>query len=391
MTSTEASLITPGQIEEWIREVEERPSSAAAIIRQVANRLSELTQKNEKLLAENIALQLGKKVEEYESRIANLEYQLEMLKRQVGEPGSTPKVGGVSLLVYDPQGRILRLELSPDQMDSAGFLASFTGDPAPLGEAPHLLVADTQEELLVVFDSGRAVTMPVADVPAADPENLDWEQAFIQEPRGIEALAFVIPIARMSLFAFGLQVSRRGFVKKIKESFLATCVANSNVGTGVVLSTDRTCSLSLCQGDDLLVMLSYEGYLLCLQVDQMLYTIEEALNLGVTDHIVTAFVPGDKASILALTQNGKVFNRDRNWLEPASSSKTRGKPILNKARLEAGTRIAGAAAVNADDWAVILTSDGNLTAHKTSDLVGAGSVPGTSTDIEILNFAVFSA
>ncbi len=77
-------MIIPKKIEEWIKEVEERPTSASIILQYISNRLRDLTDRNEELLAENIALVSGKRVEEYEQRIAHLEYQLELLKRQLG-------------------------------------------------------------------------------------------------------------------------------------------------------------------------------------------------------------------------------------------------------------------------------------------------------------------
>ena len=80
----EVALINRDKIDEWIREVEERPASAALIIQYIANRLSELAAREEELAAQNIELLSGRKVEEYENRIASLEYQLELLKRQLG-------------------------------------------------------------------------------------------------------------------------------------------------------------------------------------------------------------------------------------------------------------------------------------------------------------------
>ena len=77
-------MITPEKIDEWIQEAEERPWSASLLIRHIANRLNEVSQWNEELHAENIALRSEKKVEEFERQIASLEYQLELLKRQVG-------------------------------------------------------------------------------------------------------------------------------------------------------------------------------------------------------------------------------------------------------------------------------------------------------------------
>ena len=113
-------MITPDKISEWLKEVEERPSSGSIIIQYIANRLSDLTARNEELLAENIELRSGRKVEEYESRITNLEYQLDLLKRQFGGqlPANAQPVETSSLLVYTPQGQVLRVELDPAELVS---------------------------------------------------------------------------------------------------------------------------------------------------------------------------------------------------------------------------------------------------------------------------------
>jgi hypothetical protein len=60
------------KIDEWMKEAEARPESAITIVRLIARRLRELTERNEELLAENIALQNGTRVEEYQKRIAHL-------------------------------------------------------------------------------------------------------------------------------------------------------------------------------------------------------------------------------------------------------------------------------------------------------------------------------
>ena len=126
-------MITPKKIEEWIKEVEERPTSASIILQYISNRLRDLTVRNEELLAENIALVSGKRVEEYEQRIAHLEYQLELLKRQLGgdlSPDSVrmldkaqakaDQLETLSLLLYCQQGRLSRFEIS--QQVSGGWL-----------------------------------------------------------------------------------------------------------------------------------------------------------------------------------------------------------------------------------------------------------------------------
>jgi hypothetical protein len=88
------------KIDEWIQEAETRPGSALMILKLVANRLRDLTERNEELLVENIALQNGTRVEEYHKRLAHLEFQLEMLKRRLGEDGAVlPSSAGATSFV----------------------------------------------------------------------------------------------------------------------------------------------------------------------------------------------------------------------------------------------------------------------------------------------------
>ena len=107
------------KIEEWLQEVSERPASAPLIIQFIANRLSELSKWNEQLREENIALRTEKRVQEYEQQISYLTYQLDLLKRQFdGElpdeallAAASKPVDLLNILLYDPQGRVARLEL----------------------------------------------------------------------------------------------------------------------------------------------------------------------------------------------------------------------------------------------------------------------------------------
>lgn len=390
-------MISQNKIDEWIREVEERPASAAMIIQYIANRLSELASREEELAAQNIELLSGRKVEEYESRIASLEYQLELLKRQLGgeiefpvevsAPKPLPET--INLLVYNPLGQVLRVEMNPARLASGQILSRITSE-SPLGGMPlNMLVTTSQEELLFIFDSGRTVALPVTHLPPSNAENLDWIYAFLQEPRIKEELAAIQPIAKMSLYETCIQASRRGFIKKIKMSFLTSHITEKYIGTGVKLPADKTCGLTFAGKDDLFVMVSQEGYIFSMQTDRLPVAIEEVIHLGITDHIVTTFVAGQKPSIMFITQNGKAVHRDTSWLEPAGSFKTKGQPLLTKERREAGIRIVGAAPVDDADWGIFLHSDGALTAHKLSELLATGSVPTGQPTISILSFASF--
>lgn len=390
-------MINQKKIDEWIHEVEERPASAALIIQYIANRLSELASREEELAAQNIELLSGRKVDEYESRIANLEYQLELLKRQLGGEinlpiemsANKPSIETVNLLVYNPMGLVMCGVMNLAELASGQTIARISGGE-PLGELrPSVVVTTSQEELLLLFDTGRTVTLPVSQLPLLSLENLDWQQASVHEPSVKEELAAIHPIAKISLYETCIQVSRRGFVKKFNTSFLATHITENYIGTGVKLPADKTCCLTFANKTDLFVMVSQEGYIFSMQADRLPVAIEEVIHLGITDHIVSAFITGSKSSILFITQNGKAVHREVSWLEPASSFKTKGQALLSKERREAGARLVGATAVDEADWGVILHGEGLLTVHNLLELLAAGSVPAGNQNASILCFYGF--
>lgn len=393
-------MITPGKVEEWIREVEQRPESAATLIREIALRLRELTDQNEALLAENIALQSGKRVAEFKSQISNLEYQLEILKRQIGAAApvqieSPEQVDLVSLLIYTERGELMRLTIDPTEVDHGATLGNLVIPQAPSEDSLRILAVSSQEELLFVFDSGRVRSTPVIDVPAINVKvesnsPLDWGQAFDTEPRSGETLAMVVPIARMALYDYCLQTSRKGYVKRLRGALLPTYIAGANIGGGVVLPLDKTFELVFCQEDDRLVLVSREGYLLRLPVKLLPYTIEDGLRLSMADYVVSAFVIRDQEALVVVTNNGMVFHREVDWLEDSAALGGRGRAILSKSRREAGMNIIAGSAVRDDDWGVTLTTDGALRIYQMSTVLGAGSLLDRSSELRISGFTIFS-
>jgi DNA gyrase/topoisomerase IV subunit A len=321
-------------------------------------------------------------VDEYENRIASLEYQLELLKRQLGgevvlpieAPPSQPAPEMLSLMLYNPLGQVLRAEVDPLELSSGHAMGSLKGT-SDLGEVqPAILAAPSQEELLLIFTSGRTVAMPASSLAASPAENLDWQQAYLEEPRIKEELAAIQPIARMALYEYCIQVSRRGYVKKMRTSFFTSHAAEGYIGTGVKLPADRTYNLAFAGKDDLFVMVSQEGYIFSMTAERLPTAIEEVVHLGITDHIVAAFTVSQKPSILFVAQTGKAVHRDTSWLEPASTFKTKGQALLSRERREAGTRIVGAAPVGEGDWGVFLHNDGTLSAHQLNQLLADGSM-----------------
>lgn len=398
-------MITSEQIDEWIREAENRPSSALLLIRFISNRLNDLTKWNEELQAENLALRTEKKVEEYENRISSLEYQLGLLKRQLGGeidfgdiPAITiqeePSVDLVNLLIYNPQGQVLRLELPISGFAEDVQIGRIVGEVSPGNLPIRLLLVPQSEELLFTFDSGRTVTMPVTDMPGSTDNSLDWQQAYLQTPLGTEELAFIKPIGRMSLYEYCVQISRKGCVKKIREPAFETYLGKSYIGTGIKSTPDKTCDLVLCNKNSQIILASKEGFLTRFEVDPLPTTIEEVIRLNITDHIVitlpvAANLPDD-TSLVFITQNGKVIQRQLDWVELPSSFKTKAQAIFSEGRRSSGVRLVTAGLSKPTDWGIALHSDGTLAGYPMSSLIGSGTLMSGDDQGSILGFAIYS-
>jgi DNA gyrase/topoisomerase IV subunit A len=396
-------MITPDKIDEWIKEAENRPTSAPLIIQLIANRLRDLSERNEALLAENIALLTGKRVEEYEQRINHLEYQLQLLKRQLSgeipadiqmtsanQISITPPVETLNFLVYTVQGSFIRLVISSEMLSESVTLAQLAGELDPTQDIPRLLIVPTMEELLLVFTSGRVATLPVTGIPVQsfDRKPISWKSAPIPiEPRAGESLACVAPLSKLALTEFFVQASRRGYVKKINAGMSQSILSNHYIGTGVIQPRDQGFSLSLGGKDDRLALVSREGYLQCLEVKKLSFSAEESIRLGISDHLVAAFIITPGQFLLFITQTGKVIHWTEDRLETAQSLKTKGQSLFSQQRREQGVRLIGAASVQDEDWGVALHQDGELTLHTVRGLSGSGSL---AVRRELIAFATFS-
>jgi hypothetical protein len=391
-------MITPEKIEEWLREVEQRPESAPLIIQFIANRLRDLVAWNESLRAENISLMTGNRVEEYERRIAHLEYQLDLLKRQFsGEPPPADSAGieraapvrMIQILVYDSLGHLIRLELDPTTFYDEIVIGNLVGDLVPNGEPLRLLAVPTSDELLFVFTYGRVAVRAVDDLPpVASRGAWDWAQAPVPVARrSQEMLACLTPIARLALAEYFIQISRRGYVKKVLRSMSSSILSQQYIGMGTTLPVDRIFETLLCGKDERLMLVSHEGYLQCLDAGRLPFSIEEGMRLGATDHLVAGLVSEAGKTILVMTQIGKVVALEDQDLETAESLKLKGQALFSGQRRAGGVRVVSAGAVNENDWALALHSDGQITLHAVNNLLGRGSLP---TQGELLAFTTFT-
>lgn len=368
------------KIDEWMKEAEARPESAVTIVRLVARRLQELTERNEQLLEENIALQNGTRVEEYQKRIAHLEYQLELLKRRFGGDGveqaeipvqSVP-VSTFSLLVYNTYGRILRLELDAD----ARVLGRIADETLQNNEQPRMLAVSSNEEVLLLFTSGRVSTCAVETISSVQVgEEWLWANAALpDEPRAGEWLACIMPVSHLPLSEFFVQVSRRGCVKKTMTSMAQTILGNHYLGKSTLQKSDQPFDVRLSLKKDLFAFVTFEGKLIGLDVNDLPYSAEDRIKMTASDYVIASFVPHAGESMLFFTQTGKAIHRGAENLELSKSPLAKGQALISPARLDQGVRFIGAASVRDTDRIAVLDSKGALKLHRADAVTGSGSI-----------------
>jgi len=382
------------KIDEWMKEAEARPESAATIVKLVTRRLRELAERNEELLTENIALQNGTRVEEYQKRIAHLEYQLDLLKRRFGAdesmlaelPAASAEASTPSLLVYNTYGRIFRIEVTSEVQKLGGIV----DETLQNNEQPRLLAVPSNEEVMLLFTSGRVSTCAVHNISAVEIGNeWTWDKAAVpDEPRAGEFLACVVPISRLPLSEFFMQVSRRGCVKKTMTSMAQSILGNHYLGKGTLQKSDQPFDVTLCGKKDLFAFVTIEGKLLGLEVDDLSYSAEDRIKLTASDYVIASVVPHPEESMLFVTQTGKVIHRDYEGLELSKSPLAKGQALISPARLEQGVRFIGAASVRDADRIVALDSKGNLNVHTAASITGVGLIEAEGL---ILSFGVIPA
>ena len=382
------------KVEEWMKEAEARPESAVTIVKLVARRLNELTARNEDLLTENIALQNGTRVEEYQKRIAHLEYQLDLLKRRFGTdettlaelPINNVEASTLSLLIYNNYGRILRIELDSEVQ----ALGRVVDETLQNSEQPRLLAVQSNEEVLLLFTSGRVSTCSVSNISTVDSNNeWTWDKAALpDEPRAGEFLACIVPISHLPLSDFFMQVSRRGCVKKTMTSMAQSILGNHYIGKGALQKSDQPFDVALSLKKDSYAFVTFEGKLIGLDVDELSYSAEDRIKMTASDYVIASFVPHADESMLFVTQTGKVIYREYESLELSKSPLAKGQALISPTKLEQGVRFIGAASVRATDRIAVLDSKGNLAIHLAESITGSGSI---EADGLILSIGVIPA
>jgi len=280
------------------------------------------------------------------------------------------------LLVYNSRGYVFRFEYRPDELSNIESFGRINGELVFDGEPPRFLVLPSDEDVLLIFTSGRVKKCKVADIALAEiGAARPWIKAALpEEPRAGELLARLMPLSRLPLADFFLQASRRGCVKKTMTSMAQNILDNHYLGKGTVQKSDQAFDAVLCQKKERFALITHDGRALGLEVDELSYSAEEKLKLEATDYVVAAFIISAEESFLCLTQTGKVIHRESKTIELAKSATSRGQGLISAARLEQGVRFVGAAPAREADRLVVLDAEGTLSLYNAGELIGAGAI-----------------
>ena len=257
-------------------------------------------------------------------------------------------------------------------------------------EPPRLLTIPSNEEILLLFTSGRVATVAVSDIPTVEVGGAwEWEQAALpDEPRAGEFLACITPFSQLPLSDFFLQISRRGCVKKTMTSMAQSILANHYIGKGALQKSDQPFDITAIHKKERVVFVTYEGKVIAFDVDELSYASEERIRLTTTDYVIASFTTRADESLLFVTQTGKVIYREGKSVELTKSSLAKGQSLIPPSRLEQGVRFMGAASVRDGDQVMVLDATGKLNVHEAESMTGAGSI---EADGLILSIGVLPA
>ncbi len=351
-------MIKPNKIQEWIQEIEERPLAAPFLVRTLSARLLELDEINESLRAENLTLRTDKKIQEYERRIADLEYQIELLKRQV--QGEIKLVTNQAyLLIYDTEGHLLIRDFSPQELASGGGFAPISQFEAPHSDDIHMLAVEPHDELMFVMDSGRVSTQTASELPLAG-DDTTWQNTFTFDMRSGERLVTIVPITRAPFIQSVVQVSRKGAARSIKKDLFQSFLASHQVGKGVRSPADAPLGLSLCNSDEVFVVVSHSGFTGAFQPQKLSITLEEIIKLDMKDYLVSAFtIRSDQKLVIAL-ENGDLYFQTNPWQDAQDADGSKRRLLFGSSR-SSSVRIVEAVSAAEGSWAFQLDQQGSIT------------------------------
>lgn len=293
-------MIRPSDIQWWLLEARKHPESALTIIEELAKRLTELDQENERLRNDIVRLGQRPPTTAPSEEIKTLQRRLETLQSLLeGEASSEP-----CLVLLSERLQSARLPLS-----QARQLAH--QDQPLLGRRDLLnlrclLLVRPHEELLLLTNHGRGLKTPLTDIPLL-PAEATWPTTEGQGLADTERLTAALAVGEPP--RFWTVATRRGYVQRfVRVAFDRQLIQGEPIVRSPLRHDAPVAIVDGDRGDLLLITRWGQSVRFSQRAIESQGSI--ALNLDDDDQVVAALALPADAEILIVTASGYAIRRD---------------------------------------------------------------------------------
>lgn len=311
-------MIRKRDVQWWVLEAEKHPESAPSIIQELAARLTELDEQNERLRNEIIRLRRRAPAATSSARVKALQAKVEALQTAL----KSQDLSEPSLVLLSDQALSARIPLS--------LAREMALDGRPVLDAQaalrlsYLLVAHPQDELLLLTSHGRGFRRMLADIaPLA--EGGPWPASPAEELTASERMTTAVSASEPP--RFWTVVTRQGYVQRFVRVALERRLEQ---GTQLFQSPFRNDAPSaIVSGDqgDLLVVTRWGR---AVRFSQRVIETQGsvALELGPGDEVADAIALPDESEILIVTAAGAALRRETSQFAARSRPGGAGKALV---------------------------------------------------------------
>ncbi len=346
-------MIRKSDVQWWVLEARKHPESATEIIEELARRLIELDEENERLRDEIVRWQQRTPpAAASSSEVQALQRKVETLQSLLDGEQTTE----ACLVLISERLQSARLPLSQAQQMAHDGQSAL--DKRALLSLWGLLLAQPQQELLLLTSQERGLKATLADVPLLIPEG-DWPTSEGQGLTAGERLTAAAVVGELP--RFWTVATRHGYVQRFVRVAFDRQLAQGTPVVRTPLRNDVPVAIvNGDRGDVLLVTRWGKAVRFSQRVIESQGSI--ALTLDADDEIVAALALPQDTEILIVTASGYAMRRDMAQLAARSRPGGTGKTLIN------AHDVLAVFPYLAQAWLVYLTYAGRLLFVSTADI-----------------------
>jgi DNA gyrase/topoisomerase IV subunit A len=312
-------MIHKSDVQWWVLEAKKHPESAPKIIEELAERLVELDDENERLRNEIIHLQRRTPATATDSaEVSALQHKIDTLQSLLDSETSTEPA--VVFLSHQTQSARIPLSQARPLIDAG---RPVMGSQALL-RMGGLLIARSQDELLLLTSQGRGFKLLPSDAPVIT-AGADWPAA---EGRALaEGERLTAAVAVTEPPRFWTVVTRRGYVRQSLRIRFDRNLAQGDLLVESPIRNDAPAAIvNGDEGDLLLITRWGKGVRFSQRTIESQGSV--ALELEPDDAVVAALPLPSDTHILIVTAAGFAIRRDTAQLEARSRPGGAGKSLI---------------------------------------------------------------